>query len=246
MKMAKNLLKTTNKLVAVTATVFVLSLMLPGFTAFGMNNPETDTPLEVSISGNINHTSFKSGQSGTVSFNRFPASVEEFKMLQEEIGSEPHGAVALELMAAEMYRRDATIGTECFKLCNTPVNINSQINRWKELFGKDSYYSRPYQIAAFLKGATPENKYTPTEPYTIEIKVNNGRQYQNITDYQSVEIYLEVLTKGKDKGSETVYVVKPNPCRYYPEGSKYFLVNNCPGLYSQVKEIFDQEWDKLK
>ena len=224
-----------------------LLILMPFCLVSCFENSRTDMPpLEVEITGNINHTSFEPGQEGSVTFNRFPASVKEFEMVRKQIGGEPHGAVALELMAAEIYRRDAAIGIECLKLCNTPININNQISRWKELFGKDEYYARPYQIASFLKGATPENKYTPTEPYTIEVKVNSAREYQNITEYQSVELYLEVLTSGKDKGSETVYVVKPNPCRSYPEGSEYFLVNNCPGLYSQVKEIFDQEWDKLK
>ena len=241
-----NLLKVVNKSFLVVAATFLLTSMSIDLIAFGTDNSGTDTPLEVKVTGKINHTSFKSGQKGTVTFNRFPVSVEEFKMVQEQIGGEPHGAVALELMAAEMYRRDAAIGAECLKLCNTPINVNMQISRWKEIFGNDVNYSRPYQIAAFLKGATTVNKYTPTEPYTVEVKVNNARKYQNITDFQSVELYLEVLTNGKDKGSETVYVVKPNPCRYYPDGSKYFLVNNCPGLYSQVKEIFEQGWNKLK
>ena len=205
-----------------------------------------DASIVVTISGTISHDSYKRNQTGTVSFNRFPVSVDEFKKVQQQIGNEPHGAVALELMAIEMYRRNAETGTECLKLCNTPLNVNSQTRRLKELFGNDTNYNRPYQVAAFLKGATPENKYTPNEPYTVEVKVNNGRPYQKITDYQSTELYLEVLTKGKAHGSETVYVVKPNPCRDYPEGSKYFLVNNCPGLYAQVQEIFDMGWDKLK
>ena len=210
---------------------------------------DTELPLEdlkVTIAGDIHHTIFTEDQYGFVSFNRFPASVGEFKKIQEQIGGEPHGALALELMAAEMYRRNVSTGTECLKLCNTLINVNIQTDRWKELLGKDINYARPYQIGAFLKGATPENNYTPSEPYTIEVKVNNGRPYQNITDYQSVELYLEVLTKGKDHGSETVYVVKPNPCNSYPDGSRFFLVNNCPGLYAQVKEIYEPGWDKLK
>jgi hypothetical protein len=32
----------------------------------------------------------------------------------------------------------------------------------------------------------------------------------------------------------------------YPNGSDYFLVNNCPGLYAQVKEIYAGNWKGLK
>ena len=203
--------------------------------------------LEVTISATIDHTTHTPGQIATVTFNRFPYSIDEFKAVQQQIGREPHGAVALELMAAEMYRRNAEIGIECIKLCNIPTNINLQINRWKELFGKDVNYNRPYQIGAYLKGATPENKYTPDEPYTIEVRVRNNRTYENSTDYQCKVLFLEVLTKGKEtNGCDWVDVVKPQACKSYPNGSNYFVVFNCPGLYSQVKEIYDPNWDKLK
>jgi hypothetical protein len=225
-----------------------LITLLGMITACGGDEPEMVAVgnLEVKIEGKIDHATFTTGQTGSVTFNRFPASVAEFKKVQAQIGGEPHGAVALELMAIEMYRRNATAGTECLKLCNTTINVNVQTSRLKELFGNDAYYARPYQVAAFLKGATPENSYTPVEPYVIEVKVNDGRPYQKITDYQSTELYLEALTKGKDHGSETLYVVKPEKCTMYPNGSDYFLVNNCPGLYAQVKEIYAGNWKGLK
>jgi len=202
--------------------------------------------LQVSISGTISHTTYTPGQEGTITFSRFPASVNEFKQVQEQIGREPHGAIALELMAAEMYRRNVSRGTESLRLCNTPTNIESQMVRWKELFSKDAYYARPYQVAAFLRGATQANNYTPQEPYTIVVKVNGGRPYQDYLEYQSTVLYLDVMSQGHDAGSQTVYVVKPNPCRLYPNGSPYFLVDNCPGLYTQVKEIYEPGWNKLK
>ena len=202
--------------------------------------------LQVSISGTISHTTYTPGQEGTITFSRFPASVNEFKQVQEQIGREPHGAIALELMAAEMYRRNVSRGTESLRLCNTPTNIESQMVRWKELFSKDAYYARPYQVAAFLRGATQANNYTPQEPYTIVVKVNGGRPYQDYLEYQSTVLYLDVMSQGHDAGSQTVYVVKPNSCRLYPNGSPYFLVDNCPGLYTQVKEIYEPGWNKLK
>ena len=203
--------------------------------------------LEVSISGSISHSNYTPGQSGTVTFNRFPASVNEFKHVQELIGGEPHGAVALELMAAEMYRRNASRGRECFRLCNVPTNVNTQIDRWRELFSKDVYYARPYQVAAFLKGATQANNYTPKEPYEIEVKVNGGRPYEeNNQTYHATVLFLDVISHGHDAGSQTVYVVKPNACHAYPSGSRFFVVDHCPGLYTQVKEIYEPGWNKLK
>lgn len=202
-----------------------------------VNEKEVPLPaLEVSISGKISHTTHTPGQTGTVTFNRFPATVAEFKQVREKIGEEPHGAVALQLMAYEMYRRDKDIGAECITLNNTVNNVNPAISRLKELFGKDAYYARPYQIAAFLKGATPENGYNPTKPYTVEVKVNSAREYQTSSDYQATVLYLDVLTKGKDQGTETLYVLKTKRPGE-PGDGKFFIINNSPGLYSQVKEV---------
>lgn len=70
-------------------------------------------PLEVTMTGEIDHEEHTPGQSGSVSFNRFPASVAEFMQVREQIGKEPQGAAALEVMAMEMYRRNRNVGLEC-------------------------------------------------------------------------------------------------------------------------------------
>ena len=154
--------KTTSKITAIIAVIVIMSL-----TACQKDDEPTlpDTLFTVSITGTINHEIYTAGQSATVVFSRFPASVEEFRSAQQQIGNEPQGAVALQLMAAEMYRRNASRGTQCIELCNVKSNFGDfQLNRWRDLFNKnDQSYYRPYQIAAFLKGATPENDYTPVE-----------------------------------------------------------------------------------
>ena len=191
-------------------------------------------PLKVTIDGAINHTTYTKGEKGSVTFNRFPANVEEFKTVRDQIGGEPHGAVALQIMAFEMYRRDRQAGEACIKLNNTVLNVAPCTRRLKEIFGGDLVYSRAYQMAAFLKGATPENGYNPTEPYVVEVYVNPGVEYIQSNDYQTKVLVLEVTTKGKDSGRETVRVLKtarPGEA----SANKYFVVENSPGLYSQVK-----------
>ena len=100
----------------------------------------------------------------------------------------------------------------------------------------DAGYARPYQMADFLKGTTPQNGYKPVKSYTIEVKVSDGRTYQNSNDYQTQAHSLTVLTKGKSNGSEIADVLntlKPDE----PSEGKYFIVFNSPGLYSQVQAV---------
>ena len=193
-------------------------------------------PLLVTLTGSISHTNYLKVQSGKVTFNRFPASVEEFMEVREKIGGEPHGAVALQIMAYEMYRRDRNMGNECIVLNNTGSNVNSAIRRLNELFGNDAGYARPYQMAAFLKGATPQNGYQPATPYTIEVKVSRVHPYQYSEIFQNKVLYLEVFTKGKDRGYEVVEVLKTYKPDEPSEG-QYFIVLNSSGLYSQVKAV---------
>ncbi|MCL2511341.1 MAG: hypothetical protein FWF09_04760 [Bacteroidales bacterium] len=214
------------------------------------NAPETPTvsntsnttrvpsnPIEVTISGTISHTDYTPGASGTVTFNRFPATVAEFKQVREQIGGEPHGAVALQLMAYEMYRRNKTTGNECVRLNSVLNNVDLPIRRMNELFhGNDAYYARPYQIAAFLNDATPDNGYNPSKPYTVEVRVNKGLPYRYSQEYQTDVLYLEVLTKGKSTGAEGVQVLKTHKPGE-PSNGKYFTVFSCGGLFSSVQAV---------
>ena len=203
------------------------------------NDPVPSGPLDVTISGEISHTTYTPGQTGTITFSRFPATVAEFKQVREQIGREPHGAAALQLMAYEMYRRNKKRGEECIRLNNLTNNVEMPIRRLNELFGAskdDPAYARPYQIAAFLKDATPENGYNPSKPYTVEVRVNKGVAYAKSADYQTDVLYLEVLTQGIDDGARGVAVLKTHKPGE-PSKGDYFIVFNSSGLYSQVKPI---------
>jgi D-methionine transport system substrate-binding protein len=117
------------------------------------------TAFVVTISGAISHTDHTVGQSGTVTFSRFPFSVAEFKQAREQIGGEPHGAAALQIMASEMWRRNNQRGRECVDLNNTNANVTSTVNRLTDVYRPST--QRPYQMAAYLKGASWENGYNP-------------------------------------------------------------------------------------
>ena len=196
----------------------------------------TSGGLEVSMTGVISHTDYDPTQTGTVTFSRFPATVKEFKEVRKQIGGEPQGAVALQLMAYEMYRHNKKAGEECIRLNTTTSNVSMALSRFNELFGKDRNYQRPYQIAAFLKGATPENGYSPTKPYTVEVRVAQFATHQYSSIFQTTVLYLEVLTQGKDRGAEPISVLKTLKPEEPSEG-EYFIVFACSGIYSQVQAI---------
>lgn len=195
--------------------------------------------INISLQGSINHTQWEPGKTASVQFSRFPTSIEEFKELQRTLGKEPQGAIALEIMAFEMYRREKDMGVECLKLNNTHNNVVSVINRLRELYRLNDSYARPYQAAAFLKGASPANGYSPSTPYTVEVRVSPVTKYQPATDYGSTMLFIDINSNGHDSNWKSVYVVKP-------ADSEFFLVNNNPGMYSQCKTLgYGLTWNEL-
>jgi len=218
------------KLFATVMFVLAVLIALPTFSSAANVLQDSDGPT-AKIKGKISHSFWIPGVSSSVTISAIPKTVEEFQQLQEQIGKEPQGAVALEIIAIEMYRQlGKEIGEKCLKICNTDNNVGSVKSRIKELFREGDSYGRPYQMAAFMKGASPQNGYNPEKPYVIEVFVDKTEKYQESSDYGSKIIFLQVKSHGHGVGSQRVYVVKP-------EGAEYYLVDNCPGLYTQVQKI---------
>lgn len=190
---------------------------------------EKDAALQASCKGSIDHNTWNPDATTTVEFNAFPKNLDEWKQMQEVLGNEPQGAAALQVMAFELYRNNRANGEEALRMNNTATNYNSTIERLREIMGNDKYYARPYIAWAMLDGATPENGYKVDSPYSIKMKVDPNKKYQESQMLHGTVIYLLIDSKGWDTNWRGVEVVKP-------EGSNYYVVCNCPAMYTQCKE----------
>ena len=209
--------------------------------------PVDNVPITGTLTGKINHDNLDMSDKATCTFDRFPSTVAKFKELQAQVSIEPQGAVTMVLIAMEIYRKYPDIGESCLFLATSenehdPSNPGHMsktriMERLSELLRrKGDSYSRPYQVAAYLKGAHPQNGYVPAKPYTVEVEAMNFTyEYNRQLDAKFIQYY--VLTGGKDSGKDIIRVIKP-------WNSEYFLVDNFPGLYSQVKELpGSKTWD---
>ena len=195
--------------------------------------------------GTLTANQYDRNASGVVTFTNVPASYEEFESLYTHfLGKTPHGTAAMMVMAMEIYGRDREVGKRCIELINYPSNVNAVIPRLNDKYGtspyapaNDSYHQR-YLPAAVLKGATPQNAYTPQQPYTVEMKASvNKHQELQIVGSGNV-MYLYVMGKGWDTEQRSVEIIRqPNQTLY-----KIF---NCPALYTQCKPI-QGPWPGLK
>lgn len=181
------------------------------------------------VSGTVDPNRWEGDKKTSVTFTAFPTTLAEWKAMQSQLGGEPQGAVALQVMAFELYRNNRTDGEAALRLNNTSTNYNSTVGRLREIMGKDQYYAHPYIAWAMLKGATPENGYTVRPPYTIDMKVDPNKRYQESQLLRGTVIYLLIDSKGWDTNWRGVEVVKP-------QGSDYYVVSNCPAMYTQCKQ----------
>ena len=197
------------------------------------------------MKGNLTAEKYNSSATGVVTFPNVPSDFEEFEKLYTEfLGKTPHGTAAMMTMAMEIYGRDREEGMKCMQLLNWPSNVNSVVSQLKEKYGtsqyapaNDSYHQR-YLPAAVLKGAKPENGYTPSEPYTIEMKASVNK-HQDMQFMGSGRVmYIYVMGDGWDTHQRSVEIIKQ------PD-SELHQVFNCPSLYTQCKQIRG-EWKGLK
>ena len=73
-------------------TLALLIIMMVGATSINAQNDKT-----------MNNSTTKI-QDGKVSIESIPATLDEFKALQAELGTTPEGCIMLQLVAMEMYR----------------------------------------------------------------------------------------------------------------------------------------------
>lgn len=208
----------------------------------GKKNTYTYEGHTYTMRGTLNMKSYHANATGEVTFTHVPSNYEEFKNVYENfLGQTPHGTAAMMTMAMEIYGRNREEGLQCIQLICYPSNVNSVVSILKEKMplpeaGADSYHQR-YLPAAVLKGATPQNGYTPTHPYTINMKAS-ANKHQDMQLYDGRVMYIYVMGKGWDTEQRTVEIVQTST-------DSYCKVFNCPSLYTQCKNIRGT-WPGLK
>ena len=211
----------------------------------------TDTTLmygnhRYTMTGNLTAERYDREAKGCVTFTHVPADYEEFATVYERLlGKTPHGTAAMMPMAMALYGRDRDLGERCIRLINYDSNVTSVLSQLKQKFTPSKHapvgdtYIQPYLPAAVLKGATPENGYTPTEPYTVEMTASINQHSDLKISGKGRVVYLYVLGDGWDTKKRQVEVLLP------PGDDALHKVFNCPSLYTQCKTI-DGEWKGLR
>lgn len=103
-------------------------------------------------------------------FAALPESLAELQALPEASLDTPFKTAALTVCALCAYAADKQVGTEMLNWLRGPRPLNGQdISFLNDRF-RDGKTYLPF---TYFVGAAPDNNYTPTQPYTVEIRSNH-------------------------------------------------------------------------
>lgn len=106
-------------------------------------------------------------KSETFTFTALPESVEEMKALPEASLDTPFKTAALTVLALCAYAADRDIGTQMLNFLRGPRPMNgADISFLNDRFRDGKTYI-PF---SYFQGSSPENDYTPSQPFTITVK----------------------------------------------------------------------------
>lgn len=105
-------------------------------------------------------------QRETFTFSTLPESAEQLRALPEAAMDTPFQTAALTVCALCAFAADQAVGTELLNFLRGPRPLNGQ----DISFLKDRFRGgRTYIPFSYFAGATPDNNYTPSQPYTVTV-----------------------------------------------------------------------------
>lgn len=103
-------------------------------------------------------------------FAELPESLAKLQSLPEADLDTPYKTAALTVLALCAYAADKNIGIEMLNWLRGPRPLNGQ----EIAFLNDRFRDgKTYLPFTYFTGSTPDNNYTPTEPYTLTVESNH-------------------------------------------------------------------------
>lgn len=120
------------------------------------------------VGGAVNNAAMSIGnKSETFTFTALPESLAQMQALPEASLDLPFKAAALTVCALCAYAADKNIGTEMLNWLRGPRPLNgTEISFLNDRFRDGKTYI-PF---SYFEGATPDNDYTPSEPFRVTVQ----------------------------------------------------------------------------
>ena len=104
--------------------------------------------------------------SETFSFTLLPTNLSEMQALPEASMDSAFKTTALTILALCHYEDNPDEAIEMLNFLKGPAEVST----YEKQFIRERLAGKMYKVRSFFAGATPENDYTPTKPYTIIVR----------------------------------------------------------------------------
>ena len=106
--------------------------------------------------------------SETFTFSALPTNVNELRALPEASLDSAFKTTALTILALCRYEADPSAALEMLDFLKGPAEVST----YEKQFIQERLRGKEYKARSFFAGATPDNGYQPTTPYTITVSEN--------------------------------------------------------------------------
>lgn len=119
------------------------------------------------VTGAVKQTAANIGnKSERIVFADLPESMDAFKALPQAALSTPFDTAALTVVALCLYPADKELCYQMLDYLRGPRPMNGMDKQ----FIADRFRDKDYVPRSYFEGATPNNDYMPTAPYTVTVK----------------------------------------------------------------------------
>jgi len=165
---------------------------------------ETASNTGQSVNQSVQHTGDKTY---TVTLSDIPANLAELKTLPESALKEPQHAAALTVAALCVYPINKEACFEMLNFLHGPRGLSVSDKQ----FIADRFRDKDYVPRSYFEGATPDNNYEPSLPYTIKF-FENPYSRQNIDEGY---LTLQVRSGGADSPRQIRLRTKPSTGEWF-------------------------------
>ena len=152
------------------------------------------------------HTGSQS-QTWSVTFQSLPLSLEQMKALPEASLTQPQYTAALTVAALCVYPVNQQAAIEMLNYLKGPEPLST----YEKQFLAERFRGQEYLPGSYFQGATPQNDYTPSQPYTVVITQN---QYST-NEYSQGYLTLWLSSGGADSPRQVRLRTKPSTGQWF-------------------------------
>ena len=143
----------------------------------------------------------------TVTLSQLPVSLEQMQAMPEASLKNAENTAALAIAALTLYPIDKEASLQMLEFLHGPKGLSP----YDKQFLADRFRDKDYVPRSYFTGATPENNYEPSEPYTLTFFENPYSRDNFAEGY----LTLHIKSSGADSARQVKLRTKPSTGQWF-------------------------------